>query len=368
MNLMTFLRMSLLLVLAWMMVAVGVGFMGVGGDKAGASTTFFIPSPSLHDAVPTGRPDGPDMVHYQLIDRVTGQIDGLVLPSDPAWSLLSVSPWRDRDGNLEAVGRWVSRREGQDEFCGLGLLSLPQMKVKNRITLDVLPTGKPCWVPGRSGEILFPAGNGQLYRCSVTARSGETLDGKVDPSEGEATSWVESPRQVTWQVQPPGVGAMNLEDPAWSSEPAVRHLVFVSLSVLEQRQDRREVMPSKIWWLVMNDDGDAVVAAGRLTEPDPGDQNDRWTFERMPSVAVGAGGKLELIYLTRLTFENTWRLRSARIMLDEVTALPRLTPGPDANRVVAERLAPASLTVSADGKDVYAIDASGNTVKHPIAR
>ena len=48
-----------------------------------------------------------------------------------------------------------------------------RLTVKNRITLDVLPTGKPCWVNGRPGEILFPAGDGQLYRCNIAGQARE---------------------------------------------------------------------------------------------------------------------------------------------------------------------------------------------------
>ncbi len=140
---------------------------------------------------------------YRLIDQTTGRVKSLTLPEGEAWSLLSVSPWRDKDGNLEAAGRWVSRGEGADEFCGLGCLSLPSSTVKKRITLDVLPTGKPCWVPARPGEVLFPAGDGHLYRCKITGQGRDQRDddpGRV-PSKNEGR--VVQARAVTWETKTP---------------------------------------------------------------------------------------------------------------------------------------------------------------------
>jgi hypothetical protein len=368
MNLMTFLRLSVLLVIGWMMVALSAGVLGVGAHEVATATTFFIPSPSLSDALPAGRPDGPDKLEYQLIDRTTGAIAGLTLPPEPAWSLLSVSPWRDQDGNLQAVGRWVCRQEGQEAFCGLGLLRLPDMTVRNRVSLDVLPTGKPCWMPGRVGEILFSAGNGELYRCNIGDHSQGKNDDKSARSDGRKEREFLPPRAVTWEARLPGSGVMYLNDPAWSSEPSVRHLVFVALSELERRDDKPSILPSKIWWLVMNDEGDAIVDAGRLTERTSGASALDPSFERMPTVVVGPTGKICLVYLTRNSTENTWQLRSGTIELDPGTSLPRIERDRDAKRVDGERLAPASLVVSADGESVHAIDASGRTVKCSIPR
>ncbi len=368
MNLMTFVRLSGLLVFGWIAIALGAGVLGVGAHEMTGSTTFFIPSPSLHDAVPTGRPDGPDKIQYQLLDRKTGQIDALTLPQDAAWSFLSVSPWRDHDGNLQAIGRWVRRQEGHDEFCGLGLLRLPDMTLTGRITLDVLPTGKPCWVPGRPGEILFPAGNGQLYRCKLGGRAGEEPVLFSDGNDGQKTAAAPRARAVTWEAQPPGSGAVYLEDPIWSSEPAVRHLVLVALSMMEHREGRPVILPSRLWWLAMNDEGDAIVAAGRLIEPGPDGESKRTSFERMPNVVVGPGGKISLVYLARSSSENSWRLQSAPLELDPATARPHIKNDGTATRALAHGLAPAALVVSADGRDVYAIAASGGTVKHSLAR
>ena len=76
-------------------------------------------------------------------------------------------------------------------------------------------------------------------------------------------------RAVAWETEMPGSAVAFLGDPAGSSEPLLRHLVFVALSIKDYREGHRVILPSKLWWLVMNDEGDAIVNAGRLTEPGP---------------------------------------------------------------------------------------------------
>ena len=166
MNLMTLIRSLVLLMLVWIVVALGAGVLGVGANDC-TGPAFYIPDPSLAATVTLGRLDHPSSAQHRLIDRSTGRVEPLRLPEDKKWSLLSVSPWRDREGFRVAVGRWISQSESDDEFYGLGLLKLPSGTLTSCISLDVLPVGKPCWVPGRSGEILFPGGDGQLHRCSI---------------------------------------------------------------------------------------------------------------------------------------------------------------------------------------------------------
>ena len=178
-----------------------------------------------------------------------------------------MSPWRDHDGNLQAVGRWVRREEGHDEFCGLGLLRLPDMTVTSRITLDVLPTGKPCWVPGRPGEILFPAGDGQLYRCKLGGHAEE-----------ERPFWF--PAAITGGKPRPRQSACG--DLGGSSAGFGCGLSRRSDLVVRtggpppgfrgsqrdgSRGGHRVILPSRLWWLAMNDEGDAILAAGRLISP-----------------------------------------------------------------------------------------------------
>ncbi len=364
MNLMTFVRLLVLLVFGWTALALGAGALGVGAPDSSGST-FFVARPSLHDTLALGGPDGRGDVEYRLLDQTTGQIKALALPDQEEWSMLSVSPWRDKDGNLEAAGRWVCRRDGEEEFCGIGCLTLPELTVRNRVTLDVLPTGKLCWVNDRPGDVLFPAGDGQLYRCHIAGQGRENTrdSSRSDPGKNEGT--VLKARPVAWEMEMPGSAVAFLNDPAVSSKPLLGHLVFVSMSIKGFHEGRRVILPSKLWWLVMNDAGDKIVNAGRLTEPGPEEAGNDPISERLPIVVTGASGDTSLLYLTRTGGQNLCQLRSAKLDIDAETALPRMRSGAG-SKVLAEAVTPSPLVVSGNGKYVFVTDGSGQIAKHSI--
>jgi len=181
MNLMTLIRLPVLIAIGWTVVAMSAGVLGVGAG-ATASPTYFIPRPSFHDAVSSARAAHPGCEEFHLVDRTTGRIDPFPVPADDRWELFSVSPWRDREGNLEAVGRWIVRRSdarGQAS-CGLGLFRLTDGVVKSRIALDVLPTGRPCWVPGRPRE-RKPAAILWQLRSATLEIDGKTGKPRISP-------------------------------------------------------------------------------------------------------------------------------------------------------------------------------------------
>jgi hypothetical protein len=366
MNLMTLVRLVVVLVIGWTVVALGAGALGVG-ERESAGLTFFVPGPSHQDAISEGSLESPADAQYCLLDQTSGQMKPLTLPARQAWSLLSVSPWRDCDGNLEAVGRWVRRSDQDEEFGGIACLTLPDSKIKKCVALDVLPTGKPCWVYGRPGEVLFPAGDGQLYRCNIGGRPDENAanDSRKVPLQNEKQ--VVKARPVVWETEIPSSGVVFVNDPAGSPDPLVRHLVFASLSRQELRNGRRVNLPPKLWWLVMNDEGDAIVKAGRLTQPGPEESENDSIFERLPSVVIGAGGNLSLAYLTRNSCEMSWQLHLAELEIDAESRLPRMKPRAQPHPL-AKGLAPSALVVSANGESVHALDRSGQIVKLSISK
>ena len=111
---------------------------------------------------------------FYLIDRVSGSSNLVPLPDEDQWGLLSVSPWSDAEGKSEVVGHCHSLAAALDghPFWGLARLSLPEGRVIDRVKLDLLPSGRLCWLPERPGEILFAAGDGQFYRCGFGCRRG----------------------------------------------------------------------------------------------------------------------------------------------------------------------------------------------------
>ncbi len=361
MNLMNMVRLCGLVVIGWTLMAMGVGMFGSLGRPA-IETNFFLPKPALHEAVAISPPRLKGMEEYRLIDRSTGQAEPLPLPEDASWGFVTVSPWRDQEGNLEAVGRWSRlNASGEQAFCGLGLFSLADTTVVHSIDLDVLPTGKPCWVPGRPGDLIFPAGDGQLHRCHLT-RDSESQPASPDERARSASgaSRLAATRAVAWRCAVPGSGSVFISDPVWPCDKQLKKFMFVSLSVQARVDGTRRYEPPAIWWLEMSERGDEILSAGPLTVADQ-------SIERMPSVAAGPAGRITLAYLTRPHGETSWRLRLAVLSLDGLTRKPVIAASPAPSEELADRLLPIPPTFSSDGQSVFASTEDGRITKHSLA-
>ena len=365
MNLMNMVRLCGLVAIGWILMALGLGVLGIKGPEP-AATNFFLPEPSLHQALAVCRSSLSGPEEYRLVDRSTGSTRLLSLPEDENWACLSVSPWLNQEGNLEAVGRWTRRNPTADQaFCGLGLLRLGDTTVVDRIDLDVLPTGRPCWVPDRPGDLLFPAGDGLLYRCRLAGgQDARRENGKGQQGVahfGKSTG----PRPVTWRCAVPGSGGTFLCDPVWSSAKELRRFVFVSLSLQSRVDSRRVYEPARIWWLEMNEHADEILGAGRLTGPELRRALSRSMDERMPTVSVDPGGKLTLAYLTRSQGSNAWRLSLAALALDPRTGSPLIAGGPVEAASDLQLIAP---TFSSDGQVVFASATDGGIEQYSVPR
>src|SRR5262249_12077497 len=102
-----------------------------------------------------------------FLDRETGKVLRLEMPAGEIVGYAVCSPWSDERGPFQAVGRGGNRpgkaSASVPSDFGLARLSLPEGKVLERIPLDVTPISEPCWIPGPSPRILFPAGDGFIY-------------------------------------------------------------------------------------------------------------------------------------------------------------------------------------------------------------
>ena len=175
-------------------------------------------------------------------------------------------------------------------------------------------------------------------------------------------------RPVAWEAAKPGFSAAYLSDPAGSTELRFGHLLFVSLSPKIIRESRHVILPAKLWWLVMNDEGDAIVNAGPLTIPGPEETQSDTIFERMPSLVTGADGEISLVYLTRTASQRLWQLQSAKLEIDAETGLPRMVGSALGSTYWPRELAPSPLVFSANGAYVFALDGAGRVVTHSIPR
>jgi hypothetical protein len=359
MSLMTLVRMIGVLALGWTLVAIGIGASGtrLADSDPVAVETPVRESPQV-DAVPTNGLTGTGL---ELIDRSTGQRAPIRQPRELRWSLISVSPWRVPGGELEAVGRWIN--PGGADFCGWGLFRLSDGVLLGQVVTEVLPMGRPCWVPGDERTILFPAGDGRLYRC------------RLDPGEEEpagrrrttdASGRAGSPDPLVWATQPPGPGEVFLQDAVWPDAPALRKWVLVALRHQERLHGRFVYGPSRLWWLELSEDAGAIVAAGRLTATADGNTPSPGIDERFPNVAIDPAGGTRLVYLERSHRDRLWRLRSAPLELDARTARPAVVIGADAPAAGLDAgLQATPLVVSTDGATVYGLSRSGRLAALP---
>jgi hypothetical protein len=359
MTLMTLVRSIGALAVAWALVAIGIGASGTRLPAPEAPA--LLPAEPPVDAIPR---DWPIRDRYDLIDRTNGRETSIRLPTGERWSFVSVSPWRGPGGELQAVGRWI---DPQGElFCGWGLFRLSDGAVVSRIATEVLPMGRPCWVPGQVGMIVFSAGDGQLYRCRLSREVDEPAvlrrsvyaSGRSEPSD-----------PVVWEIPIPGSGDVFLENPVWSQEPRLRRWILVSLRQQHLGRGRLVFGPPQLWWLEMSNDARSIVAAGRLTEPSGNDTASEVVEERYPNVAVGTAGDVRLVYLERSTEEKGWRLRSVAFDFDPPTGRPMAARG-EADALPESRsdLQPAPLLVSTDGSTVYGLSRSGDLAVLPVRR
>jgi hypothetical protein len=264
---MSWIRLLVYLAVAWMITAIGYNAFK-RTIVAAPALTFYVPSPSLLDAIEQLDSHRPGMARPSLIDRTTGIRTPIVLPDDLSWDLLSVSPWCDEDGKAQAVARWANyvSEDGEQPFCGLGLLKLPEATVAGRIATDVLPTGRACFVPGQVGEVLFPAGDGRLYRatfCGNTSGGREAGAGRSLADGDHASAAI---RPLAWECPAPADGNVLLADPVWPSDQRLRHLVFISFTSQKMPPPRHFFEPPKLWWLELNEQGDTIRRAGPLGE------------------------------------------------------------------------------------------------------
>jgi hypothetical protein len=359
MNLMNLVRSIGFLAIGWTVLALGVGALGVWSPSPPA-VNYFVPKPSLQQVV-TINPAKTGGEQIRLVDQVTGRSEAIRLPSDKVWALLTVLPWRDRDGNLEVVGRWARHLDsfGEQAYSGLGRFRLSDATELSLVSLDTVPTGRPCVLPVGPGEILFPSGDGRLYRCNLSENSHGDAGLNIRSEQVEEAAITSSARPIGWHCERPGAGEIYMNDPVWSPEPRVREYVFVSLSTQTRNGTKVLQKRNKLWWLKMNHGYDEIQAAGPLYRPVAMNPATESVEERFPAVAVDALGRLSLYYMTRGHREKAWRLCSARLELDPRTGGPHGIPSETAAGAIADGLAAEPPLISADGKRVFAMATTG---------
>jgi hypothetical protein len=285
-----------------------------------------------------------------FVDRQTGQILQLEMPAGEVLDYAVCSPWRDERGQFQAVGRWMNRTGKQFGFLprefGLARFSLPEGKVLDRIGLDHIPISEPCWIPGLAPRVLYPSGDGQIYRYDFSD-SGSPASEARQPAQ---------PQLVDWGVAPPGAGTVYVRDLIWPTEDALGGRLIAALCYVKNDRARPRMSGPELWWLQLSPDHSMIEAAGRLTDPGERDRpggEDADLEERLPNVAVTAAGDLTLVYLSRPGLQQEWDLRAASIAIEPATGVPAIRGG--SNHRVGSGFVCSSPTFSEDGRWIYGI-------------
>lgn len=319
------------------------------------------------DAMSTAsHPDHPgDPTYCYLIDRESSRCDVVPLPSGNRWGRLSVSPWCDAEGNTEAVCQsfGLPVNSAEQSFWGLARIRLPGGQVIDEVNLDLLPTGRACWVPAHPGRILFAAGDGQLYLYDFpgwNSDAGETFADAAARSNGSKLC------QVRWKGSPPLGAPIYISDPVWPGHPRLQHFVFATAIPQLPNPERMDTELTKLLWLQMSDDGAVIEASGLLAVPTKKASWDLKGLKQFPNIEVGQDGTIRLVYLERTQGDCRLRLEVVPIEIDLETGHPRVAAR-CVPRVLDEDCASVPPLFSADGMSVYMVSRnSGMLVKRQV--
>jgi hypothetical protein len=298
-----------------------------------------------------------------LFDRESNRCNVIQLPDDNAWGPLSVSPWSSAEGRMDAVGPCysLSATSGGQLSWGLARFRFPEGRLIDKVCLDLLPTGRPCWSPDRPGRIIFAAGDGKLYRLDFPQDDGmDALDS--GPLSIETNG--KGPQPIVFACSPPGVRSLVICDPVWPSDPRLRRLLFATATSQLDHGDRTIMNVPQIWWLRLDSAGTTIEAAGHMFErPSPGTEA---TVRRFPTIGVDRNGAIHLVYLARTRGQRALRLEAVEVEVDPTSRRPRISAG--SRPVVLDR--DAALTpplIAADGLSVIGFSSStGQLVRHRI--
>ncbi|WP_165223714.1 hypothetical protein [Aquisphaera insulae] len=297
---------------------------------------------------------GKDEGRLYLIDRESGRCDGLALPSGERWEFVEVSPWSD-GAALEAVGRYY--RIDAEEGFGMARFRLPGGEIIERIRADVLPTSRPCWVPGRPGRTIFAAGDGRLYRCDFAP--GKEAAGAMAEEGG-------APRELEWRCPPPSTVPCFLADPSLCSDPRYGTLAVATLISLRYDSRGNQEQSTSFWWFRLDPDATAIEACGLLLDDQPERRGAGKRLQRYPILSVSRDGELALIHLGRDDRADSMEMICVPLEIDPRTGGPRLRPGARPT-TIAEGCEPIPPVVAADGRTAYGCSKiSGGPRRSPI--
>jgi hypothetical protein len=251
----------------------------------------------------------------RVLDVGTGVVERMEVSRSDIVHFAACSPWRDGAGRTHVVAQW--RGHGEEGGPGLGLARfvIPGGAILDRVVMDLIPSGSPCWFPDGSARVLFAASDGRLYH--VTFEEG---DGGTGPAVGGGRA---DPSPLAW---PPAILArtLHISDPTWPSDPRFADLVLATVIERGPGDVPPERRRTRLWWLRIDPRRPEVVAAGKLIEPEPAaGHREGLAGEYLGTVSVTPDGGLVLAYLVRQPRTLEIRLRLVPLRIDPATGAPR---------------------------------------------
>jgi hypothetical protein len=175
-------------------------------------------------------------------------------------------------------------------------------------------------------RVLVPGYDGILYRVDF---------GDPDTGSGQ-------PRPIAWRGGPTR-GVVQLDDLSWPRHPSLEGRILAALTLRA-----RPGVPYtwSIWWLRLDPEATAVIAAGPLALDDGG-----WDG-RYPILSPAVAGPPTLAWLERAQGRrgDAWRLRIAPVEIDPRSGDPSVNG--ERTRTLAEGCEPAAPAFSADGRRI----------------
>jgi hypothetical protein len=309
------------------------------------------PRPASFLVFKPGRLEAINGYHFATAQRVprffnpeTGSFTEVEFPGDDYVDSAAFSTWEDEEGKSEVVARWVKRdsTSGISEGYGLGRYQMPGGELLDRVPMDVMPVGRPCFVPGRKNEVVFSGGDGKLYRLDFEGTSASSSD---EDRRG--------PAAIAWRESTAGKPPLALNDPVWPGDRRMGGRLVVAATAERRTSDGNLIRIGELWWLQLNVDRTEVVAAGRLTRPNLELPMTDGLEEGQPSISVTPDGRLTLAYLRRHLGKSGWSLIVGPIDFEQETGMPIVNK--QATVSIAGSRAHTTPIFSHDGRWVYTL-------------
>src|SRR3954447_2080437 len=298
--------------LFWGAVALSVVAVGLGRHVPRESPSRLPAIPRYHEI--NAQLFANEQYAPRFLARETGVVIRAELPDEDILDYGSCSPWSDEGGQHHVVGRWKNQTcqgtHGLPSEFGLARYTFPEGRVIERIPLEVMPAGPPCWAPGLEPRILFVAGDGQIYRFSFDEQAD------LSPLGGERSDRPR-PQPLAWHAPTPGIGPVYFKDRAWPTSPELGGRLVSSLFYQVRLHGIAKFVGPQLWWLRLNGEGTAIESAGRLNIPRADDPvSDLDLEERFPTFASASEGGSTIAYLTRERNHRLWELRVGPVATD----------------------------------------------------